>query len=500
MNDILDGADTLVRVKAQVMRRDESSGGWVPVAGGGISNIYVCKKLCEEDAGYNYLILGYLSQKEILHCTIQKDFVYYKVIPTFHHWQTGDQRYGLTFITATDGRLFDRGIRMAVDEMLEDMYNDDPVHPSDMGEDDVFMALDLPVENGGNNSEGVPTPKRGPAGIDDCEQDQTGAGGDSAVTGEEDQVQRHAYPPPVPPPSAHIHTHTRPLTSKKAQEHLTQCTHPHSVCKHQIQHRHFAHHVHGTSAGHFYAESDPGHACEHVEVLPSSFSDSLIPPPSSSPQGYSYVHFSKEQPPIHEYSYPVVYSVQNKNKLKEKELKEKRKIQNKTRNKEVCEMDRLWNFAAGDASPGVVTDHRLPSLYDLPLLAGKGAKDKSDTLVSGARFRCKHCQMFFSPERNWRGGCRYAPDPVQQAVDTVSCIWCASAVEYHCVSDDEGDLDSEPCHCFGGGGSSAQGMRRCFLLTLLSLVVPCLCFYWPLRGCHRLGVQCGICGGRHAPS
>lgn len=34
----------LVRVRAQVMSRDDSSGGWVPLGGGGLSNVSVRKK------------------------------------------------------------------------------------------------------------------------------------------------------------------------------------------------------------------------------------------------------------------------------------------------------------------------------------------------------------------------------------------------------------------------------------------------------------------------
>lgn len=35
----------LVRVRAQVMSRDDSSGGWVPLEGGGLSNVSVRKRL-----------------------------------------------------------------------------------------------------------------------------------------------------------------------------------------------------------------------------------------------------------------------------------------------------------------------------------------------------------------------------------------------------------------------------------------------------------------------
>lgn len=44
-NLIVCSGNYLVRVRAQVMSRDDSSGGWVPLGGGGLSNVSVRKKL-----------------------------------------------------------------------------------------------------------------------------------------------------------------------------------------------------------------------------------------------------------------------------------------------------------------------------------------------------------------------------------------------------------------------------------------------------------------------
>jgi hypothetical protein len=40
-------------------------------------------------------------------------------MPTFHHWKTGDKKFGLTFQTAADARAFDKGVRTAVEELLD---------------------------------------------------------------------------------------------------------------------------------------------------------------------------------------------------------------------------------------------------------------------------------------------------------------------------------------------------------------------------------------------
>lgn len=72
----------------------------------------------------NCLTKAYFSLLQVvLSCTIiTKDFQYYKVMPTFHHWKTGDMKFGLTFQTAADARAFDNGVRMALDDLLEGQY------------------------------------------------------------------------------------------------------------------------------------------------------------------------------------------------------------------------------------------------------------------------------------------------------------------------------------------------------------------------------------------
>ncbi|KAG5887920.1 hypothetical protein JTB14_003017 [Gonioctena quinquepunctata] len=71
MTDTSEDGNYLVRVRAQVMSRDDSSGGWVPLGGGGLSNVSVRKRPrpCPSTAGgaapdpnakpkHDYLIYG----------------------------------------------------------------------------------------------------------------------------------------------------------------------------------------------------------------------------------------------------------------------------------------------------------------------------------------------------------------------------------------------------------------------------------------------------------
>ncbi|KAK9881431.1 hypothetical protein WA026_016317 [Henosepilachna vigintioctopunctata] len=159
----------LVRVRAQVMSRDDSSGGWLPLGGGGLSNVSVFKKPklpSPSSSGpqqntptssrqeHDYIIYGkrISDERTILNCPIHGDFEYHKVMPTFHHWNTGAQKFGLAFQTAADARAFDRGVCTAFKGLLK-VYpdNSNPVPPSSSPdlqrnmEFEDFMLMDLPL-------------------------------------------------------------------------------------------------------------------------------------------------------------------------------------------------------------------------------------------------------------------------------------------------------------------------------------------------------------------
>lgn len=111
-----------------------------------------------------------------------------------------------------------------------------------------------------------------------------------------------------------------------------------------------------------------------------------------------------------------------------------------------------------------------------------------------AQVRCRHCHELYVEANNSRGSCEYAPDCVRSTINTVSCIGCAQCVCYHCAADAEGDYAQHPCDCSFEDNYS----KRWMCLVFLSLLVPCLWLYPPLRLCHRCGVRCGLCGGRHS--
>ncbi|EMP32916.1 Sprouty-related, EVH1 domain-containing protein 2, partial [Chelonia mydas] len=109
-------------VKAVVMTRDDSSGGWLPQEGGGLSKVGVCKVVYPEGSGRSGFLIHGERQKDklvVLECFVKKDLVYTKANPTFHHWKVDNRKFGLTFQSPADARAFDRGVRKAIEDLNE---------------------------------------------------------------------------------------------------------------------------------------------------------------------------------------------------------------------------------------------------------------------------------------------------------------------------------------------------------------------------------------------
>uniref|UniRef100_A0A672NLG1 Sprouty related EVH1 domain containing 1 n=1 Tax=Sinocyclocheilus grahami TaxID=75366 RepID=A0A672NLG1_SINGR len=141
------------RVRAVVMGRDDSSGGWLPLGSGGPSCVTVHKVSRTEadgSSGADFLIHGErLRDKTVLlDCVIRRDLVYNKVNPIFHHWRIGSMKLGLTFQSPADARAFDRGIRRA----LEDITQGERLHSESELNQQMFecvctMSVGTPVRD-----------------------------------------------------------------------------------------------------------------------------------------------------------------------------------------------------------------------------------------------------------------------------------------------------------------------------------------------------------------
>lgn len=85
--------------------------GWIPV---------ISFKAIKEVSTSYYLYSKYvLSLQVVLDCLLKRDIRYVKANPKFHHWQTDEKRFGLTFERYDDAKAFDRGIRSAVADLVD---------------------------------------------------------------------------------------------------------------------------------------------------------------------------------------------------------------------------------------------------------------------------------------------------------------------------------------------------------------------------------------------
>ncbi|XP_058129209.1 sprouty-related, EVH1 domain-containing protein 2 isoform X1 [Anopheles ziemanni] len=399
--------DFLVRVRAQVMARDESTEGWLPLQGGGLANVSIRKRarLPPDGGGHEYIIYGQRisDQTVILSCVINRDLQYFKVMPTFHHWRAGKQRNGLTFQTAADARAFDKGIIRAYDDLIDGMddttthhaNHDDDDDDETVGEDDVFMTLDLPIEpsESRSNSEGS---------------------------------------------GSH-----------------------HSVDKQSQQQQSSIQYISGDKPSPLISSSKPGDEKVTPLVPGDNYSYVQITDPCDIKLKYNFYHLK-----VHDYNYPVI---------------EEPPISGSLIGGRRDSTSSLKKRNALDAAASIGATSVPPIM-------------KEGTLIK-TRLRCRYCQEFYNDEWNHKGSCDYAPDCFRTAIENVSGMPCARCMLYHCMKDSEGETAAHPCLCTGESGCT----KRWIGLALLSLLVPCLWCYPPLRACHWIGVSCRLCGGKHKP-
>uniref|UniRef100_A0A8C1LL67 Sprouty-related, EVH1 domain-containing protein 2 n=3 Tax=Cyprinus carpio TaxID=7962 RepID=A0A8C1LL67_CYPCA len=394
----------IVRVKAVVMTRDDSSGGWLAQEGGGLSRVGVCKVMPAELTGRSdFLIHGErLKDKQvILECFVRKDLIYTKATPTFHHWKVDNKKCGLTFQSPADARAFDRGVRKALEDITEGSTTSSSTlqNEAELGDDDVFTTA---TDSSSNSSQK-----------------------------KEISTQLVA-------------------TSTFYEPHLHRC-----ILQYRPPERYSLDQKFSRNPFQFEDEEivriNPrerwlitGYEDYRYAAVPDKF--------TQHEDSDSYVHIAKNEPLKHDYNYPYVPS----SDFSQCDLKSH------------CE--------------GVVATQ--PRAFKL-----KGKRRKED----GERSRCAYCRDMFNHEENRRGQCHDAPDPIRTCIHRVSFMWCADSMLYHCMSDPEGEY-SDPCSC---DSSEEHFCLRWTALLGLSLLAPCLCCYPPLHGCHRCGVACGCCGGKH---
>ncbi|XP_053683456.1 protein sprouty [Sabethes cyaneus] len=112
--------------------------------------------------------------------------------------------------------------------------------------------------------------------------------------------------------------------------------------------------------------------------------------------------------------------------------------------------------------------------------------------------RCEECQRPRQLPSRWLcdNTCLCSAETV---IDYASCFCCVKALYYHCAKDHELERESDtiscaddPCSCLPHKRTTRWGW-----LGALSLALPCLWCYWPMRGCVALGAKCYAKHSRH---
>ncbi|XP_066099336.1 sprouty-related, EVH1 domain-containing protein 3 isoform X1 [Saccopteryx bilineata] len=392
----------MVRVRAVVMARDDSSGGWLPVGGGGLSQVSVCRVRGARPEGGtcqgHYVIHGerLRDQKITLECTLRPGLVYNKVNPIFHHWSLGDCRFGLTFQSPAEADEFQKTLLAALAALSRGSLTPSSSSSSSPSQDTAETPCPLTSHVDSDSS------------------------------------------------SSHSRQETPPTTEAAAPM------------------------VTAESASSFGLATPPQLRRSSAQSYPPLLPFTGIPEPSEALAGAGgvgwggcgYEDYRRSGLPA-----PLTLST--------------------------CVVRFAKTSALRGAAPGPPAALPAPLTEAVPSAAPAKASPEAEEAA-----RCVHCRVLFRRRADGRGGhCAEAPDPGRLLVRRLSCLWCAESLLYHCLSDAEGDF-SDPCACEPGHPRPAA---RWAALAALSLAVPCLCCYAPLRACHWVAARCGCvgCGGRH---
>ncbi|KAL3985524.1 Sprouty protein (Spry) family protein [Acanthocheilonema viteae] len=101
--------------------------------------------------------------------------------------------------------------------------------------------------------------------------------------------------------------------------------------------------------------------------------------------------------------------------------------------------------------------------------------------------RCFYCGEWFDCNENSSGSCKEAPDPIERTIRFFTCYPIAEGAVYHCCrSDDDMPVNisrfGQGYNVFSLGPrhvSPLKRMKRWLFLAFMSLIVPCLCCYFP---------------------
>ncbi|XP_049296002.1 protein sprouty [Anopheles funestus] len=154
----------------------------------------------------------------------------------------------------------------------------------------------------------------------------------------------------------------------------------------------------------------------------------------------------------------------------------------------------------GGTSPGALGTAGVPGSDGL---MGIG----SITCPRCRRCRCEECQKPRPLPSHWLcdKSCLCSAETI---IDYASCLCCVKALYYHCSKEHEferevigpdGTIETETVSCADDPCSCVPHKRttRWGCLGALSVALPCLWCYWPMRGCVAICARCYAKHSRH---
>ncbi|KAM9811850.1 sprouty-related, EVH1 domain-containing protein 3 isoform 1-T1 [Syngnathus typhle] len=513
-------ASSSVRVRAVVMTRDDSSGGWVPLGGGGLSHVVICKGRSHKRR--EYVIRGerLRDRAPVLECSVQRGLVYNKVNPIFHHWRVDERKFGLTFQSPADAISFEKGLQAVIDKL--DRGSDSPSSstPEEADTEDDGQASHTGSESSSNSRKEM-LPK--PITIVTSESSSTcfvRADEFAFTSGGTTQTpaQIHARPgqyqlsqmtsalnppsPPPPPPAP-----PSPPAGPPASSPLSPLSPTISLLEEgDLRSVDPCKDLWGSRGYEDYRRAGA------TRTMVGGLTGGVVVGSGGSLQDKSelcVVRFEKEMSGLGTAGCDVTVSLDSK--------AAQRLSSPSPTNVSIPNAVSGVSSGAGSpqetgkGSPSPCCIHtslatprsRTRKRGGAGACGDPGAISPDDDspcpqASSSCSSRCVYCRSVFSASENGRGRCRDAPDPALHCLRQWTCVWCAESLLYHCMSDSEGEF-WEPCSCDDsiGGHPHPLCCARWLALVALSLFVPCMCCYLPLRACLRCGERCGCCGGKH---
>ena len=158
----------------------------------------------------------------------------------------------------------------------------------------------------------------------------------------------------------------------------------------------------------------------------------------------------------------------------------------------VVQRDRVLLPNRVSSTPSIISQQPAsispPLKKDLNLLPLEVADNNSIICDQCGKCRCGACTNPRELPAKWLCGDKVKLSP-ETTIECCTCMCCVRALFYHCSKDDQ-DSDYEcvadPC----AGCDRPHCCKRWTCILTMSMCLPCLCLYWPARGCLKL---CKVC-------